>query len=87
MLIGKPPHKRYALHCLDNKTYSKYAHTYSVWKRWGIRGIYTFLGGAGLWGVAKDVAQGTVVQHGKRRLAMVVVGEEPISRLRLLLSY
>ena len=40
----------------------------------GVRGIYTFLGGTGLWGVAKEVAQGSVVRYGKRRLATVVIG-------------
>jgi len=74
MQITKPPHKRYALYCLDNETYVKYANTYSGCKRWGVRGIYTFLSGTGLWGVAKEVAQGTVVQYGKRRLATIVIG-------------
>jgi len=74
MQIIKPPHNRYALSCLDNATYVKYANVYSGSKRWGVRGIYTFLGGTGLWGVAKEVAQGSVVQYGKRRLATVVIG-------------
>ena len=74
MQIIKPPHNRYALRCLDNETYVKYATVYSDCKRWGVRGIYTFLGGTGLWGVAKEVAQGSVVQYGKRRLATVVIG-------------
>ena len=74
MQITKPPHNRYALSCLDNATYVKYATVYSGCKRWGVRGIYTFLGGTGLLGVAKEVAQGTVVQYGKRRLATVVIG-------------
>ena len=74
MEITKPMHHRYALSCLDNATYVKYANVYSGCKRWGVRGIYTFLGGTRLWGVAKDVAQGTVVQYGKRRLATVVIG-------------
>lgn len=74
MQIIKPPHNRYALSCLDNSTYVKYATVYSGCKRWGVRGIYTFLGGTGLWGVAKEVAQGTVVQYGKRRLATIVIG-------------
>lgn len=74
MQITKPPHNRYALNCLDNATYVKYANVYSGCKRWGVRGIYTFLGGTGLWGVAKEVAQGSVVQYGKRRLATVVIG-------------
>lgn len=74
MQITKPPHNRYALNCLDNATYVKYANVYSGCKRWGVRGIYTFLGVTGLWGVAKEVAQGSVVQYGKRRLATVVIG-------------
>lgn len=74
MQITKPFHNRYILSCLDNETYVKYCTVYSSCKRWGVRGIYTFLGGTGLWGIAKEVAQGTVVQYGKRRLATVVVG-------------
>lgn len=74
MQITKPPHNRYALSCLDNATYVKYAAVYSGCKCWGVRGIYIFLGGTGLWGVAKEVAQGSVVQYGKRRLATVVIG-------------
>lgn len=74
MQITKPPHNRYALNCLDNETYVKYANVYSGCKRWGVRGVYTFLGGTGLLSVVKEVAQGSVVQYGKRRLATVVIG-------------
>ena len=74
MQITKPPHNRYILNCLDNETYVKYSTVYSGCKRWGVRGIYTFLGGTKLWSVAKEVAQGSVVQYGKRRLATVVIG-------------
>jgi hypothetical protein len=73
MQITKPPHNRYALNCLDNETYVKYADVYSGCKRWGVRGIYAFLGTTNLWGVAKEIAQGTVVQYGKRRLATSVI--------------
>jgi hypothetical protein len=44
MQITKPPHNRYALSCLDNATYVKYATVYSGCKRWGVRGVYMFLG-------------------------------------------
>ncbi len=74
MRVTKPPHNRYILSCLDEDKYTKYADVYSGCKRWGVRGIYAFLGGTGLFGVAKEVAQGTVVQYGKRRLATVVIG-------------
>jgi len=73
MQISKPTHNRYALNCLDNETYVRYANAYSGCKRWGVRGIYTFLAGTGLWGVGKELAQGTIVQYGKRRLATVVI--------------
>ncbi len=55
MKIIKPLHKKYALHCLDNETYVKYANAYSGYKRWGVRGIYIFLGGTRLWGVRKKL--------------------------------
>lgn len=74
MKMVKPPHNRYILSCLDNCTYGKYAEVYSGCKRWGVRGIYVFLTGTGLYGVAKEALKGTVVQYGKRRLATVVIG-------------
>ena len=74
MQVVKPPHNRYILSCLDEDTYTKYADVYSGCKRWGVRGIYTFLGGTGLFGVVKEVAKGTIVQYGKRRIATVVIG-------------
>jgi hypothetical protein len=73
MQINKPPHNRYALSFLDNATYAKYATVYSGCKRWGVRGVYSFLCGTGLVGVAKEVAKGTIVQYGKRRIAVAVI--------------
>lgn len=67
-------HSRYALCRLDNATYVKYATVYSGCKRYGVRGVYIFLGGTGLWGVAKEVTKGTIVQYGKRRIATAVIG-------------
>ncbi len=74
MQICKPPHNRYALCRLDNETYVKYTIAYSGCKRWGVRGVYVFLGGTDLFGVAKEVAKGAVVQYGKCRIATVVIG-------------
>ena len=74
MQVVKPPHNRYLLSCLDNCTYVKYAEVYSGCKRWAVRGIYAFLGGTGLYGIAKEALKGTVVQYGKRRIATVVIG-------------
>jgi len=74
MKVTKPPHNRFLLRGLNNDTYIKYATTYSTCKRYGVRGIYGFLGGTGLWGVVKEASQGTIVQYGKRRIATVVIG-------------
>lgn len=74
MQVSKPPHNRYILSCLDNCTYVRYAEVYSGCKRWGVRGIYAFLGGTGLFGIAKEALKGTIVQYGKRRIATVVIG-------------
>ena len=73
MQILKPPHNKYILSCLDDDTYIKYADVYSGCKRWGVRGIYVFLSGTGLYGVVKEVSKGTIVQYGKRRIATAVV--------------
>lgn len=74
MQITKPNNKHYLLHNVDNVTYVNYAKGYSNAKKYGIRGVYGYLTGVGLWGVAKEVMKGHVVQYGKRRLATVVIG-------------
>ena len=74
MQISKPPHNRYILQTLDNATYTKYASVYSDCKRWGVRGIYGYLSGTGLWGIVKEIGKGQVVQYGKRRIALAVIG-------------
>lgn len=73
MLITKPKNNRYVLHNVDNATYVKSAIGYSNAKKYGLRGIYSYLTGIGLWGVAKEALKGTFIQYGKRRLAIVVV--------------
>lgn len=70
----KPPHNKFLLQCLDDIIYSKYANLYAHCKKWGVRGVYAFVTSTGLYGVAKEVAQGTIVQYGKRRLSFVVIG-------------
>ena len=62
MQVVKPPHNHYVFSCLDDETYIKYADVYSGCKRWGVRGIYTFLGGTNLFGVVKEISKGTIVQ-------------------------
>jgi hypothetical protein len=73
MQLAKPFHNRYLLNGVDNCTYIRYVEVYSGCKRWGVRGIYVFLMGIGLFGVVKEVLKGTLVQYGKRRLAVAVI--------------
>lgn len=74
MQVSKPSHNRYILYCVDNSIYVRYAEIYSGCKRWGVRGIYAFLSGTGLFGIAKEGLKGTIVKYGKRRSAIVVIG-------------
>lgn len=74
MQISKPFHNRYILNCVDNCTYGRYAEVYSGCKRWGVRAIYAFLSVTGLVGRGKGVVKGNIVQYGKRRIAIVVIG-------------
>jgi hypothetical protein len=74
MHIVKPNHKRYAFSHLDETSYCRLANQYSCVKRGGVRAVYVWLTGAGIWGVAKEALKGTVVQYGKRKLAAVCIG-------------
>jgi hypothetical protein len=73
MQVTKPSHKKYLLSSLDNATYCKYATVYGHAKCYGVRGIYGFLTGIGLYGVVKDLAKGHVVQYGKRKLSAIII--------------
>jgi hypothetical protein len=74
MQITKPTHKRYVLYNTSDEVYCTYATSYSSAKRYGMRGIYAWSIGMGLWGVAREAAKGSVIQYGKRKLAIVGVG-------------
>lgn len=74
MELSKPVHNKYLLHAMDEKSYQKYLCLYSNCKRWGVRGIYSFLLGTELYDVVKEAVGGILVQYGKRRLSLVVIG-------------
>jgi hypothetical protein len=74
MLITKPPHNKYVFFSTSESSYLKHVKVYALLKCWGIKGLYCYLTGTGMVTVAKEVLKGTVVQYGKRRLALVVVG-------------
>jgi len=73
MLITKPTHNRYAFYSLCNCAYVETARTYSMCKSYGFRGVVAFATGTGTFGVVKEILKGTVVQYGKRRMAIVVL--------------
>lgn len=73
MQFAKPPYKRYLLHDFNSERYCQYADKYSKYKKYGVRGVYLFLIGTGLYGVVLEFGKGKIVQYGKRRLASVVV--------------
>ena len=43
MELSKPLHNKFIFHGLDEKTYTKYAETYSKCKKYGFRGISAFV--------------------------------------------
>ena len=73
MLIVKPTHNKYALSYLNQTDYSDIANKYSTAKRYGLRGVMMFASGAGVLGIVKDVAKGTVINYGKRKFAAVAI--------------
>lgn len=70
---AKPSHKKYALRNLNETQYKVYAHQYSRAKAGGIRGIYLWSSGAGVFGIVQDVGKGIVIDYGKRKLAAVCI--------------
>jgi hypothetical protein len=72
--IGKPPHSKYILANVSEDKYRKYAIAYAASKKLGIRGIYAFLTGNGLYILVKESSRGVVYYYGKRRMASIVLG-------------
>jgi hypothetical protein len=69
----RPPHKKYLLHGLNDDAYFKYAKVYGISKKVGVRGIYAFLTGTGLWSLVKESLKGAVIYEGKKRLSMAII--------------
>jgi len=73
VITTRPAHKKYAFAPLSNATYYDYANRYSACKRYGFRGVVAFTTGTGVYGIVKEVVKGTLIQYGKRRLAVLVI--------------
>lgn len=74
MQMPKPSHNRYLFHNLDEETYGKYFDLYSKAKRNGIRGVYIWASGMGLLGVCTDLVKGEIIQYGREKLAIAILG-------------
>jgi hypothetical protein len=73
MLVNKPSHNSYALSGMSNDDYKIAFSSYSKAKRYGLRGICSWASGAGLLGVIKDAAKGSIIDYGKRKLAAISI--------------
>jgi hypothetical protein len=71
---SKPMHNTFIFRDLNSTQYKTYAKNYSRAKAGGIRGIYAWATGAGVAGIAKDLAKGVVINYGKRKAATVCIG-------------
>lgn len=66
MLITKPLSKRYVFHYLNKTQYTNYARAYSLGKRNGVRGIYLWVTGMGVWGIICETATDGRKRYGKK---------------------
>lgn len=61
---SKPIHSRYALKHLNSTEYESFAKEYSRAKAGGIRCVYAWSTGAGIWSIVKNLGQGIVIDYG-----------------------
>lgn len=73
MLVSKPSHSKFARSGLDESEYRIMASKYSKANRMGLSGVFAWASGAGLLGVVKDVANGTVINYGKPKFAWCAI--------------
>jgi hypothetical protein len=73
MQIGKPPHSKYILANVDETTYKQYVLLYAKSKQFGVKGIYFFLSGSGLYTFLQQSAKGIIFYQGKRRLSIALI--------------
>jgi hypothetical protein len=72
-LPNKPGYGKYAFKNVNSTQYLTYAKRYSRAKAGAIRCVYVWASGAGVLGVAQDIAKGIVINYGKRKFAAVCI--------------
>ena len=73
MHLSKPNHNKYLFRNCSPDEYCKLAESYLKAKKYGIRGIYGWYSGSSALGIAKEVAKGTVVSWGRRKVGSVII--------------
>lgn len=73
MIIVEPSHKKFVFFGLNQTDYAQQTQGYAKYKRYGLRGIYSFASGAGVLGIVKDVTKESVINYSKRKFAAIVV--------------
>jgi len=72
--ISRPAHKHYALRSVSNETYIKFVNGYSLAKKIGIRSVWSFILGSGLYEVCMEFAKGEVRKYGRRKFGSAILG-------------
>lgn len=67
--ISRPPHRSYALHSVSDATYIKFVNGYSISKTVGVKGVWIFICGSGVYGLCVEAIKGEVRKYGRRKLA------------------
>jgi hypothetical protein len=73
ILISRPIHKRYALHSISDESYITFVNGYSLAKKTGIRSVWLFVSGSGVYGLCQEVLKKEVQRWGRRKLGSGVV--------------
>lgn len=71
--ISRPPHNKYALHSCSNETYIAFVNGYSRAKKYGVRSIWAFIFGSGVYNLCIEALKGEVVLYGRRKLGSAIV--------------
>jgi hypothetical protein len=71
--ISRPLHKKYALHSISDQSYIKFVNGYSLAKKIGIRGVWIYISGSGVYSLCVEAVKGEVVKHGRRKLGAAIV--------------
>lgn len=73
MALSRPLHKKYALKSVSNETYLSFVNGYSIAKKLGVRGVWTFICGSGVYQLCYEALKGEIRRYGRRKLAAGII--------------